>query len=109
MDRDFFARPPTAAERATDAIVDIFALRLLLSVCDVTKLDPLPDGVQFTLPADVAPEGADVVRVLSLGDTFCVVAGTMTGLEFTEQVRERGLGPTDLYRAISRRLNTSIC
>lgn len=108
MERDFFARPPTAAERATDAIVDIFALRLLLSVCDVTKLDLLPDGVQFTLPADVAQEGANVVQVLSLGDTFCVVAGTMDGLAFIEQGRERGLRPTDLYRAISRRLNIAV-
>lgn len=98
------AAPPESVFVA-DTIRGIYSLRLLLDVYDVGTFEPVANGVQFTLPPDVATDAANVVRVVISGHgVFSVMVGKVAGLEFVEAGREDGLPARDLHLAIGDRV-----
>ena len=108
------ANPDSALVAA--AILGVYSLRLLLDVYDIGPLEPVvvydagtlepvAKGVQFALPADVATDDTNTVRVVRGGpETFNLIAGRVAGLDFIEADRENGLGVSDLHLAIGARV-----
>lgn len=101
----------TEAQKVAEALLDQLEARRFLITTGACDLVATAQGLQFKLPANLAEDGVNMIRVeLNVLDTYDVIAGRWSRQEFKEQARESMIYGEDLQRAFTRLtgLNTHI-
>jgi hypothetical protein len=97
------AKPLTNAQQVAATILDQLGARKFLVMTGARDLVATAQGLQFKLPANFAKDGVNMIRVeLNAMDTYDVIAGRWTRLDFKEKAREDGIYCEDLQRAFTR-------
>lgn len=97
------ARPLTHAQQVAAAIFDQLGARKFLVMTGARDLVATAQGLQFKLPANFAQDGVNMIRVeLNALDTYDVIAGRWSRLDFKEKARESLIYGEDLQRAFTR-------
>lgn len=83
------ANKMTSAQQVAETILAQLGARRFLVMTGARELVATAKGLQFKLPANLAKDGVNMVRVeLELNDTYTVIAGRFRSLEFKEKGRE---------------------
>lgn len=100
----------TCAQQVAGTILDEPGARRFLMMIGASKLVATAQGLQFTLPADCAVSGVNMIRVeLNELDTFDVIAGRCACLDFNEKARVSMIHAQDLQSAFTRLIGLDTC
>lgn len=97
------AKTLTNAQQVAATILDQLGARKFLVMTGARDLVATAQGLQFKLPANFAKGGVNMIRVeLNAMDTYDVIAGRWSRLDFKERARESMIYCEDLQRAFTR-------
>lgn len=95
--------PLTNAQQVAGTILDQLGARRFLMMTGARDLVATARGLQFKLPANFAKDGVNMIRVeLNALDTYDVIAGRWSRLDFKEKARESMVYAEDLQPAFTR-------
>jgi hypothetical protein len=97
------AKTQTKAQQIAGVIFDQLGARRFIMMTGARDICACKEGLQFRLPANFAKDGINMMRVELDGlDTYTVIAGRWSRLEFNEKRRESGIYSEDLQRTFTR-------